>query len=184
MKRKTRFATAGAAVGAIVGGALYVTGAIGQMGFGTEADVDYANRLWATLEDAHLVGDRVIHGTFYQGTEPHGAVLETLFADITMDGTTAPLVIKRNYGPAGADPAEVANDPTAHLGAITVMYQRPGFNPDNNDWFWVKFLPDGTLDLADGTPMAGNVGGCIACHQGAPGNDFIFTTDRPMHPAM
>jgi hypothetical protein len=184
MKRGTKFAAAGVAASAVVAGALYANSAVGQMGFGTDADVNYAASLWAALEDAHLVGDRVIHGTFYRGTEPHGAVLETLFADINVDGTTAPVVLKRNYGPAGADVAEVANDPAAHLGAITVMYQRPGFSAETNDWFWVKYLPDGTLDLADGTQMAGNVAGCIACHQTAPGDDYIFNTDRPLHPAM
>ena len=158
--------------------------AIGQAQFGTDEDVAYAAALWTALEEAHLVGENVIHGTFYQGAEPHGAVLETLFADVEVDGVTAPTVLKRNYGPAGVAIEEVSNNPGGHLGAITLMYQRPGFNADTDDWFWVKYLPDGTLDLAGETQMAGNVGGCIGCHGDAPGEDWIFVTDRAMHPAM
>jgi hypothetical protein len=173
-----------AASAAIAAGGIYATTAQGQAQFGTDEDVAYAQELWTALEAAHLVGLGVIHGTFYPGTEPHGFVLETLFADITVDGMTAPAIIKRNYGPAGVDINAVNTNPNDYLGAITVMYQRPGFNADTNDWFWVKWLPDGTLDLAGETRMAGNVGGCIGCHTGAPGNDFIFVTDREMHPAM
>ena len=173
-----------AATAAIAAGGIYATVAQGQAAFGTDEDLEYAAQLWAALEEAHFVGQGVIHGTFYEGAEPHGFVLETLFADITVNGMTAPAIIKRNYGPAGVTVEEVDVAPNDHLAAITVMYQRPGFNADTNDWFWVKWLPDGTLDLAGETQMAGNVGGCIGCHQNAPGNDWIFVTDREMHPAM
>ena len=173
-----------AATGALVAGGIYSSVAQGQAAFGTDDDSAYAAQLWAALEEAHFVGQGVVHGTFYEGAEPHGFVLETLFADITVDGMTAPAVIKRNYGPEGVTVAEVDVAPNDHLAAITVMYQRPGFNADTNDWFWVKWLPDGTLDLAGETQMAGNVGSCIGCHGDAPGNDWIFVTDRAMHPAM
>lgn len=181
---KLRLISAIAATAVVATGGIYATTAVGQAQFGTEADVAYAAELWAALEDAHFVGHGITHGTFYEGAEPHGFVLETLFADITVDGVTAPAIIKRNYGPAGVDVDEVGNDPNAYLAAITVMYQRPGFNPDTNDWFWVKWLPDGTLDMAGENQMAGNVGGCIGCHTNAPGGDWIFVTDRPMHAPM
>ncbi|MCB1809044.1 MAG: hypothetical protein KDJ99_28985, partial [Candidatus Competibacteraceae bacterium] len=61
------------------------------------------------------------------------------------------------------------------------MYQRPGYDPDNNDWFWARYLPDGSLDKnAEGIALAGRVakadppGGCIACHTAAPGGDLVF----------
>lgn len=82
--------------------------------------------------------------------------------------------MKRNYGPEGVTVEEAEANPGEHLDAITVMFQRAGFNPDNDDWFWVKYLPDGTLDLVGETQMAGNVGGCIGCHADAPGGDWIF----------
>lgn len=181
---KLRIISAIAATAAMAIGGIYATTAVGQAQFGTDEDAAFANELWTALEAAHFVGHGVIHGTFYEGAEPHGFVLETLFADITVDGVTAPAVIKRNYGPAGVSVEEVSNDPSAHLAAITVMYQRPGFNADTNDWFWVKWLPDGAFDMAGETRMAGNVGGCIGCHANAPGDDWIFVTDRPMHATM
>jgi hypothetical protein len=172
------------AAAAIAVGGVYATVAQGQAAFGTDEDVAYAAELWAALEDAHFVGHGVVHGTFHEGAEPHGFVLETLFADITVNGTTAPAIIKRNYGPVGVTVGEVDVAPNDHLAAITVMYQRTGFNAETNDWFWVKWLADGTLDFAGETQMAGNVGGCIGCHTNAPGDDWIFVTDRPMHAPM
>ena len=147
--------------------------------FGTDADIAYAADLWAALESANLVGDLVLHGTFTQAAAPpHGTVIESLFVDVTVDGTTAVAIIKRNYGPAGVAIEEVSNNPGDHLMMITVMYQRPGFNADTDDWFWVNYQPDGTLNLAGETQLAGNVGGCIACHGNAPGGDWVYLTDR------
>jgi len=184
MRHRTRMLAAAATF--MAAGGLVATVAVGQAQFGGDDDQDYASQLWAALDEASLVGDRVIHGTFYEGMEPHGFVLETLFADINVDGTTAPVVVKRNYGPAGVDPAEVSNNPNDHLAAVTVMYQRPGFNAETDDWFWVKYLPDGTLDVAGDAqiPMAGNVAGCIGCHGDAPGGDWLFVTDRTLHSVM
>jgi hypothetical protein len=149
-------------------------------GFGTVGEVTFAEAIWAALEAASLVGDQAIHAPFYEGAEPHGYVLETLFAEISVFGNIAPVVVKRNYGPVGVIVGDVANDPVSHLEAITVMYRRPGFNAETDDWFWVKYLPGGTLDVAGDVPMAGNVTGCIGCHQGAPGDDWIFVTDREL----
>ena len=64
------------------------------------------------------------------------------------------------------------------------MYKRNGYDRDNNDWFWVKFLPDGSLDSnPEGVKLAGRVAkgmsaGCIACHKAAPGGDLVFNNDR------
>ncbi len=47
----------------------------------------------------------------------------------------------------------------------------------------MKYLPDGALDKnPKGMSLAGRVGkgadaGCIACHLGAGGEDYVFTTD-------
>ena len=151
-----------------------------DMPFGGADDVAYANALWAALDEANLVGEQVIHAPFYEGAEPHGFVLETLFTDITVDGATGTAIVKRNYGPEGVTTEEVSNNPGDHLAAITVMYQRAGYNADNNDWFWVKWLADGTFDMAGETEMAGNVTGCIGCHADAPGGDWVFVTDRAL----
>ncbi len=150
--------------------------------FGTQADADYAALLWEVMEEGRLVGDDALYGYPYEGTDPHGALLETFYTKAIVDGHTGRLVLKRNYGPEGVEIDEVVGDPVGHLGAITVMFQREtGYDAENRDWFWVKYLPDGTLDKnPGGTSLAGRVAkgadvGCIACHSGE--DDYIFTSD-------
>ncbi len=152
--------------------------------FGAKDDVAYAADLWAAMKAMKLAGDGAIHGTLYEGTEPHGAVLETFYATATVNGHTGDLVVKRNYGPKDVDTDVVQMAPGKHLGAVTVMFRREaGFDADNKNWFWAKFLPDGSLDKnPKGMQLAGKVAkgakkGCIACHTGAPGGDYLFTTD-------
>jgi hypothetical protein len=152
--------------------------------FGTDADADYAAELWAAMEDMNLAGDGMLRSFPYEGVAPHGMMLETLYTTATLDGHSGDLVIKRNYGPEGVGTDAVMSDPETHLAAVTVMFRREaGYDPDNADWFWVKYLPDGTLDKnPEGMRLAGKVGkgmnaGCIACHSGA-GDDMVFTTDH------
>ena len=152
--------------------------------FGTDADADYAADLWAVMEELKLAGDDMLRSYPYEGVAPHGMMLETLYTTATVDGHSGDLVVKRNYGPEGVSVDEVLNDPDTHLAAITVMYRREaGFDPDNADWYWVKYLPDGSLDMnPNGVRLAGRVAkgmdaGCIACHTGA-GDDMLFTTDH------
>ncbi len=165
--------------------ALTATAAVGQMApFGNEEDVDYAAQLWAAMESLNLAGPDAIRAYPYEGVEPHGFVLETLYAKATIEGWTGDLVIKRNYGPAGVEIEAVQADAAGHLGAVTVMFKREaGYDAENNDWFYAKYLPDGSLDRnPKDIQLAGRVAkgmdqGCIACHAAAPGDDFIFTTD-------
>ncbi|HCQ66046.1 MAG TPA: hypothetical protein DIU07_13260 [Rhodobacteraceae bacterium] len=151
--------------------------------FGTQADADYAQLVWEAMRAGRLAGEGMIHHTPYEGTDPHGMQLETFYTTATIDGHEGDLIVKRNYGPEGVEPDAVLADPAAHLGAYTVMYRREaGYDPENKDWFWVKFLPDGSLDQnAAGMALAGRVAkgmdeGCIACHQGG-GDDLVFTSD-------
>jgi hypothetical protein len=125
----------------------------------------------------------MIHHAPYEGTDPHGMMLETFYTRATIDGHEGDLIVKRNYGPAGVDVDAVLLDPEAHLGAYTVMFRREaGYDAENKDWFWAKYLPDGALDKTpDGASMAGMVAkgmetGCIACHQGG-GEDLVYTSD-------
>ncbi len=150
--------------------------------FGTEHDVGYAKLLWDVMESAKLVGDGAIMSTPYDGTPPHGKMLETFYTTATVEGHTGTLIVKRNYGPEGVDKDAILANPAMHLGAITVMYQREaGYDEDNHDWFWVKYLKDGTLDKnPKGMALAGRVAkgadqGCIACHSNE--DDYIFTSD-------
>ena len=156
----------------------------GAQEFGTEADTAYADLLWQVMEASKLVGDNSIMATPYEGGPPHGVMLETFYTKATVDGHTGDLIVKRNYGPEGVSrrtrfwPIRPVT-----LGAVTVMFRREdGYDADNQDWFWVKYLPDGTLDKTpNGASMAGRVAkggetGCIACHSGV--EDYVFTSDH------
>jgi hypothetical protein len=153
--------------------------------FGGPNSVSYAETLWTELETVRLVGDNPIYSHFYEGIEPHGFVLEVFDTDLTIGDHTGRVVVKRNYGPAGVAPEDVSNDPAGHLAAVTVMYRREaGYDEDNKNWFWAKYLPNGDLDKnPKDMQLAGRVAkgadvGCIACHSAAPGEDYLFITDR------
>lgn len=153
--------------------------------FGGPDSVSYAKALWTELENAKLVGDDATHSHFYEGIEPHGFVLEVFDTNLTVADHTGRVVVKRNYGPEGVAPEDVSNDPAAHLAAVTVMFRREaGYDDDNKNWFWAKYLPNGDLDKnPKDMQLAGRVAkgadvGCIACHSAAPGEDYLFVTDR------
>ncbi len=150
--------------------------------FGGEEDVAYSKSLWSAIEKMGLAGEGAINSFPYEGTEPHGFVLETFYTSATVNGHTGELLVKRNYGPKDVEVEAVQADRAKHLGAVTVMFKREaGYDDDNQNWFWAKYLPDGSLDKnPKGMMLAGKVAkgakaGCIACHSGAPGDNYIFT---------
>lgn len=156
--------------------------------FGNAEDTAYAALLWDVMEANRLVGANALQSFPYEGIEPHGMLLETFYTKATVEGHTGTLVVKRNYGPAGVTVDEVVSNPSGHLAAVTVMFRREaGYDAENQDWYWVKYLPDGALDKNPaGRELAGRVGkgadaGCIACHVGAGGDDYVFTTDAALN---
>lgn len=163
---------------------LSATASFAQAPFGNAEDVDYAAKLWKAMGEMNLNGPNAIATLPYEGLEPHGAVLETFFTKATVDGYTGKIIVKRNYGPSGVDVETVMEDRAKQLGSITVMFKREaGYDADNKDWFWAKFLADGSLDKnPKGMQLAGRVAkgatkGCIACHSLAPGDDYVYATD-------
>ena len=66
-------------------------------------------------------------------------------------------IVKENYTAEG------------EFAANTVMYNKEGYNPHHNDWFWLKVLADGTVE------KEGRVEGCQACHGQAGANAYIWT---------
>lgn len=154
--------------------------------FGTDEDAAYAALLWEVMTEMKMAGPDAIRAFPYEGIEPHGMMLETFYTTGTVNGHTGDLVIKRNYGPEGVEIAQVLAAPDTHLAAVTVMFRREaGYDADNQDWFWVKYLPDGALDKNPaGMRLAGRVAkgadaGCIACHKAQ--EDYLFTTDHVMN---
>ena len=171
---------------ASVATASLATGVAAQQ-FGNPEDRDYAGELWDVMVERDLAGDGAIQSFPYPGTDPHGMMLETFYTEATIGGHTGALVVKRNYGPQGVTGDEVLSDRGEHLSTVTVMFRRePGYDPETKNWFYAKYLPDGTLDQnPQGTALAGLVGkdaeaGCIACHQGAGGGDYLFTTNADL----
>lgn len=161
----------------------------GGMPMGTPADVAYAERLWSVMQAEGLVGDDAESAEpFFGGAEPHGMILEVLPRPLIVGDHRGFVVVKRNYAGPGVSVSGVARDRTRFLQSVTVMLQRePGYDPDNQNWFWVKYRPDGRLFEAPfgGEPrrLAGRIfkgdtpaenGGCLWCHRSAGGGDYIF----------
>ena len=110
----------------------------------------------------------------YEGASPHGAYLR-LFANSKARKNPQELphgsiIVKENYG---------ADQKT--LMAVTVMYRSPGYDPAHNDWYWVKYLPNGKVAKTPpdkgSRPIVGRFQSCIDCHDGADGNDYTFAND-------
>ena len=179
---KTRMIALAAVAGLTGAVSLAVSTANSQMApFGGDEDVAYSKQLWSALVDAKLVGDGAIKTKPYEGAEPHGFVLETLYGEVSVGGHTGTVIVKRNYGPEGLTPEQVADDAGKKPAALTVMFFREaGYDEDNKNIFWVKYLNDGSLDKnPKGMMLAGKVAkgadaGCIACHSGADGGDYEF----------
>ncbi|MDA3917826.1 MAG: cytochrome P460 family protein [Deltaproteobacteria bacterium] len=149
--------------------------------FGSEVDVSYSQELWKILVDAKLVGPGMIRSLPYEGMEPHGVILEQLSTVIKVKGHTGMVFVKANYMGKGMTRSKVVNEPAVYLKAVTVMFKREkGYDSDNQDWFWVKYKPDGSLHanpkgmLLAGRVAKGKPAGCIACHTGADGGDYLF----------
>ena len=152
--------------------------------FGSAEDIGYASKVWNALQQAQLAGSERIVSTPYKGSHPHGAILDTIDSQITVEGKQGVVIVKNNYGGKGVSKKTVADNPGKYLKAVTVMFKRAGYDADNKDWFWVKYAPDGSImknpkkmSLA-GRVAKGMPQGCIACHKAAPGGDMVFNHNR------
>lgn len=101
---------------------------------------------------------------FYEGTEPHGALLTTYVNAVAGEA----LVDKPSSMPAGSMIVKENYSPDKELAAVTVMYKAEGYNPEHNDWFWLKRLPDGRVEAS------GKVESCQGCHQTSE-TDYLMT---------
>jgi len=109
-----------------------------------------------------------------EGADPHGAFIQT-FANKT--ATDRPDTLP--YGAILV--AENYDTDQKTLKDITVMYRSKGADPKHGDWYWLKYLPDGsvarTSDKEGKKPIAGVVASCIDCHSKAAGRDLVFSND-------
>lgn len=143
-----------------------------QPAFGGKIDVAYSKYIWENLEATTL---NSTPATLYVGGPPHGAVREVLEGKI--DGQR--IIVKRNYGGEGVSIETVKKNRAKYLKAVTIMMKKPGYDPKNNDWFWVKYKADGSLHVAPNKmQIAGKGAGCIGCHQSASGGDLVFIHNK------
>jgi hypothetical protein len=92
--------------------------------FGEQADMEFSKKLWTALKELRLVGDGRIQSFPYDGTEPHGKLLQTFKAEVEVDGRTSQVWVKNNDGGENLTKTDVLTDPEKHLGAIAVMVKR------------------------------------------------------------
>lgn len=104
-------------------------------------------------------------GKLYAGTEPHGMLLTTYLSPVALDALTN----KAGAMPAGAIIVKENYAPDSTYAAATVMYKVSGYDPQNNDWFWMKRNADGTVEAQGRVPM------CAGCHAQAKDNDYVVT---------
>ncbi len=103
-------------------------------------------------------------GEKYMSSGGHSVLLTTRLnplayaAVIGKEGAMPPnaIIVKENFTTEG------------ELRGTTVMYKVEGYYPEHNDWFWLKVLPDGTVDQ-EGTPD-----GCVVCHAERKSNDYVW----------
>lgn len=153
-----------------------------QAPFGGARDVAFAEEVWQAMSEYTAWP---MSSDVQVGGSPHGAFVRLYYGMIQVRGHSYHVVAKDNFGGEGATMETVTGAPDSYLAAVTVMVQRePGYDDENANWFWAKYLPDGRLDVnADGVALAGRVAkgaavGCIACHAEAEGDDYLFSNDR------
>lgn len=156
---------------------------------GSLQDITYATRLWSAMHSEKLVGAKAEKlKPFFGGARPHGIILELVYRNLTVGNHSGFLVVKKNYNGTDVSVANVERNRAKYLSSITVMYRREkGYDEDNQNWFWVKYRPDGSLfrkDMNGKTiALAGRIlkgktrdenGGCIYCHSSARDGDYVF----------
>ncbi|MBD3366902.1 MAG: hypothetical protein GF405_01855 [Candidatus Eisenbacteria bacterium] len=182
MRRSSGFVVLLALAAAVTALVIFPACSTGQdMEFGGPEDVQFATALWEGMDGYHgwpMASD------VYEGQSPHGAFLRLYYSIVHINDTPYHVIVKDNFGGEGATMDAVSESPGDFLAAVTVMVHRePGYDPDNMNWFWVKYDADGTISTnEDEMALAGRVAkgmdsGCIACHAKAGGGDYYFTND-------
>ena len=172
----------GIAAVTLAGGLTLAGTAVAGPPFGNPEDTAFAAKVWQAIASQHFVGPDTIRTYPYEGTPPHGDVLEFIGGKATIDGREGTVLVKKNYYGDGIDDDVVLEEPDEYLKSITVMFRREaGYDPEDKNWFWAKYTPAGELmKNPKGMQLAGRVAkgadvGCIACHAAAEGDDFVYT---------
>ena len=100
----------------------------------------------------------------YKGNEPHGMLLTTYVNTVAQGAIDAGSAVL----PVGAIVVKENYMPDSSWAATTVMYKVDGYNPEHNDWFFLKLLASGEIEVS------GRLAGCQNCHVNAA-SDYIWT---------
>lgn len=103
---------------------------------------------------------------FGPARQPHGDFITTYVSNTSLSS------IENKEGNMSAGSIIVNNnyDDNKELVAITAMYKVDGYDPEHNDWFWVRYSPDGTIEAE------GMIEECNTCHGMKKSNDYIFAS--------
>ena len=150
--------------------------------YGSSVELKYADELWDVLEKNKLVGDESFRAVPMQGSDPHGIVVEIIRGKIKVAGFEGDVLVQKNYSGPGISRSRVAKHGKVYLKSISVMKKRRHkYDVDNKNWYWAEFDASGkVVGKINGFAKAGRVAkgakmGCISCHGGAPGGDYIFS---------
>lgn len=135
---------------------------------------EFARDFWKFLHkptSSYTAWKTVVSRPRHIDDAPHGKASKTFLNSIAAgERATLPhgsILVMENTG---------ADDET--VTAVSVMYRVRGSDPANHDWYWMQFLPDGTLaktsEETDAKPMAGRITACIQCHKRVPDDDLVF----------
>jgi len=143
--------------------------------FGGPEDMSRASSLWREMAGYKSWASYPGFEGWQDGHSPHGKVLRYYINGVAKRNVTASgaVIVKENYMMKGGP-----------VLSITVMKKIPGYDRDNQNWFWVKYMPNGSVAKnPKGMSLAGRVAkgmskGCIACHVNAGGDDMLFVNDE------
>ncbi len=138
------------------------------------ADEISGERLWQRItEEADFTtyGFWPGHEGYRQGQAPHGPI-HRIFVNAPL---LSVLPINPPVAPYGSIIVKESSLGDRTLTAYTVMAKVEGYSEGTGDWFWARYLPDGTI------AAEGMLGNCISCHAGVADNDFVivYPLDRP-----
>ena len=179
----------GGIVVATAAAALFLFGAEAEQNdksaYGGSSDVQLANQLWKQLKSSKLVGKDRINVHAFKGKRPHGTIQQVYASVVSVNGHRGRVIVKANHKAKNILLNDVYDEPNRYLVDYTVMFMNTrGYDPENSDWFWVIFTPEGKIrNNAEGVPIAGRVGkdenfGCIGCHRAVGGEDLEALTSQ------
>ena len=127
-----------------------------------------AEAVWTYMEEAGFTDNWSFwpgRGAFAESQVPHGLLVTAYLNPVAFDAISGAagsvpegsIIVKENYSP------------DRELMATTVMYKSAGFDPEHNDWFWLRRLADGTV------AASGQIEGCQNCHGMGADNDYLLT---------